>query len=110
MTDVASDEAAGELERLRALVGPSETTYRSLQADRDVAQQLAKHALAESGQLRGRLIEMSVELSRARQDQDVLLLRAEMAPIRQVLDRGQKRWATSVAPRLSHLADRFRPS
>ena len=110
MTDEAPAEYGDELERLRALVGPSEVAYESLRADRDAAQQIAKAAMAETGGLRGRLTEMSVQLSRARQDQEILLRRADMAPWRRVVDRCHRRWSTSVVPRASRVADRFRSS
>jgi hypothetical protein len=63
----------GELERLRSLVGPSEVSYDASLRDRDGAQRLAQEALAEAGVLRGQIVEGDVELSRARQDQDLLL-------------------------------------
>ena len=110
MTDAAHAEPGDELERLRALVGPSEIAYESLQADRDAAQQIAQAAMAETGELNGRLTEMSVQLSRARQDQDVLLLRARMTPWRRVVDRSKRRWSTSIVPRASRVVDRFRSS
>lgn len=99
------DDAA-ELERLRALVGPSEESYEALRVDRDQARAAAKEALAETGELRGRIEEMSVQLSRARQDQDVLLRRAEMTPLGQVRDRVARRWRTSVVPRVHRLTRR----
>lgn len=108
MTDDEAAEANEQLARLRALVGPSEVAYESLLVDREAAQNVAKQALAESGELRGRIEEMRVQLARARQDQDVLLLRAELVPWRQVVDRLHRRWMTSVAPRASRLTDRVR--
>ncbi len=110
MIDVTPAEPGDELERLRALVGPSEVAYEALRADRDAAQQITRRAMAETGELRGRLTEMSVQLSRARQDQEILLRRADMAPWRRVLDRGRRRWSTSVVPYVSRVADRFRSS
>ena len=110
MNDDDAAEVKEQLARLRVLVGPSEVAYESLLADRDVAQDVAKHALAECGELRGRLEEMRVQLARARQDQDVLLRRAELVPWRQAVDRAHRRWTTSVAPRVSRLVDRVRSS
>jgi hypothetical protein len=110
MTDVVSAGSSDELERLRLLVGPSEVDYASLRAGRDAAQEVAKQAMAESGELSGRLEEMSVQLSRARQDQDVLLLRAEMGSWQRIVDRVRRRWATSVTPRVSGLVGRLRSS
>lgn len=98
----------GELERLRALVGPSEVAYQALRVDRDAALAVAKHASAEVGVLRGTIEEMSVQLSRARQDQDLLLRRAAMTPARRVVDRLVHRWNTSVVPRVERLWQRSR--
>ncbi|HEY5663129.1 MAG TPA: hypothetical protein VIS05_03745 [Ilumatobacter sp.] len=95
--------AAGELERLRALVGPSEVAYEALRADRDAAVEVARSALAEAGELRGQITEMSVQLSRARQDQDLLQRRAQMSVGRLVGDRVAHRWRTSVVPRAQRL-------
>lgn len=100
-----SDEP--ELDRLRNLVGPSERAYAELLADRDQAQQIARVAMAQAGKLNGRLTEMSVQLSRARQDQDALLLRARMTPWHRVVDRTKRRWSTSVISRVSRVVDRF---
>lgn len=97
-----------ELERLRALVGPSEVGYRALRADRDAALLLARTASAEVGVLRGTIEEMSVQLSRARQDQDLLLRRAAMTPVHRATDRFVHRWKTSVVPRAERLWRRFR--
>ena len=110
MTDVESAGSGEEVDRLRSLVGPSETAYASLRADRDAAQAAAKSAMAESGQLRGRIEEMSVQLSRARQDQDLLQRRAAMTPLKRAIDSVRRRWTTSVAPRLGRLVERARPS
>lgn len=98
-----------EMERLRALVGPSEVAYEALRADRDAAQLEAKQATAEAGALRGTIEEMSVQLSRARQDQDLLLRRAAMTPARRAADRFVRRWTTSVVPRADRLWRRLRP-
>jgi chromosome segregation ATPase len=67
-----ASETAGEIARLRALVGPSEESYERLRADVAEARQAAKQAEAEAGQLRGLMAEMSTQLARARQDQDRL--------------------------------------
>ena len=112
MPPPSDDDTATELARLRALVGPSEVSYEALRADRDAAQLLAKEALAETGELRGTIEEMRVQLARARQDQDVLLRRAEMTPYGRTVDRitgtVAHRWKTSVVPRATRLLDRFR--
>lgn len=93
-----SDES--ELERLRRLVGPSETSYAELLADRDEAQRAAREALAEAGALRGHILELNTQVSRARQDQDLLQRRIEMTGSERLLDRAHQRWTLSVAPRL----------
>ena len=95
---LVSDES--ELERLRNLVGPSETAYAELLADRDEAQRVARDASAEVGELRGRIVELNTQVSRARQDQDVLQRRIKMTATERFLDRAQQRWTVSVMPRL----------
>jgi hypothetical protein len=59
-----------EIDRLRALVGPSEQSYDDLRQDLLAATDVAKGAEAEAGMLRGQLAEMHVALARARQDQE----------------------------------------
>lgn len=89
-----------EIERLLELVGPSEASYEALRADRDEAQRVARAAVFEAGELRGRIVELGTQLSRARQDQDLLQRRIEMSSTERVLDRIAQRWAKSVVPRL----------
>ncbi len=103
MTGARDDD---EVEHLRELVGPSETSYQQLRRDRDEAQRVARDALAEVGELRGRITEMSVQLSRARQDQDLLQRRVEMSAAERLLDRASQRWTTSIAPRARRLFGR----
>ena len=100
------DEAADELERLRELVGPSEASYVALREDRDQAVQVAKHALAEAGDLRGHIVDLSVQLSRARQDQEYAQVSAAMGPVERAAYRARRRWATSATPRLAAVARR----
>ncbi len=95
---MVSDES--ELERLRSLVGPSETAYEQLLADRDEAQRVAREARAETGELRGRILELNTQVSRARQDQDLLQRRVEMSGWERLLDRAHRRWTSSIVPRL----------
>lgn len=97
------DDADRELERLRALVGPSETAYAALRADRDEAQRVAREALAETGELRGRLVEMAAQLERARQDQDLLLRRERMTPLNRARDTARRHWAERIAPQLRRI-------
>lgn len=97
------DDTDADLERLRALVGPSETAYAALLTDRDEAQRLAREALAETGELRGRLIEVAVQLERARQDQDLLLRREQMTPFNRARDTAARRWSERVAPQLRRI-------
>ncbi|MEP1125038.1 MAG: hypothetical protein ABJH68_14235 [Ilumatobacter sp.] len=95
------DEVAGELERLRELVGPSETSYASLREDRDEAVRVAKEAMADAGELRGHIVDLSVQLSRARQEQEYQEVSAAMTPAERVVYRARRRWATSATPRLA---------
>ena len=94
----ATDDS--ELERLRRLVGPSETSYEQLLVDRDEARCVARDALSEVGELRGHIVELNTQVSRARQDQDLLQRRIEMTGWERALDRVQRRWTSSVVPRL----------
>ena len=113
---LVSDES--ELDRLRNLVGPSETAYAELLADRDEAQRVARNASAEVGELRGHIVELNTQVSRARQDQDVLQRRIKMTATERFLDRAQQRWTVSVmrqaeagamSPRFSVLTTVFDP-
>ncbi len=103
---IKMNEAADELERLRELVGPSETSYAALHEDRDQAVQVAKEAVAEVGELRGHIVDLSVQLSRARQNQEYSQVSAAMGPVERVAYRARRRWATSVTPRLVGVARR----
>lgn len=58
-----------EIDRLRALVGPSEASYAELRAELSNARDAVKAAEAENGRLRGELTELRIDLHRARQDQ-----------------------------------------
>ncbi|MFK8025764.1 MAG: hypothetical protein AB8G26_17540 [Ilumatobacter sp.] len=89
-----------EIDRLRALVGPSETSYAALQDDRDAAVAEAKAAMAEAGELRGHIVDLSVQLSRARQDQEYQQVAASLGPVARVAYRTRRRIATSVTPRV----------
>lgn len=67
------DETAAlraEVERLRALIGPSDVSYAALQDDVAGAREAARLAEAEAGALRGQIAELHVQLARARQDQE----------------------------------------
>jgi hypothetical protein len=101
----ATNDLSAELARLRILVGPSEVAYATLLADVERAHSVAKQAALDAGELRGKITEMSVQLSRARQDQDLLQRRVEMNGLEQVMDRGKRRWASSVVPRLKKITD-----
>ena len=87
-------------------MGPSEAAYATLIADVKRAEAVAKQSVLEAGELRGQLTEMSVQLSRARQDQDLLQQRVEMNGVERIIDRGKRRWAGSAAPRLKKIIDR----
>lgn len=95
-----------EAQRLRELVGPSEVAYAQLRDDLERAEAVARDALAEAGELRGRLEEMSVQLSRARQDQDLLQQRVAMSVPELARDLVAHRWTTSVRPRLGRVRQR----
>ncbi len=66
--DVA--ELRAEVDRLRELVGPTEQSYADLRHELLAARDAARGAQATAGNLRGRMAELEVELSRARQDQE----------------------------------------
>lgn len=87
-----------ELERLRSLVGPSEASYRRLNADLDAAVEQTRSAELAAGELRGRLEEMSVQLARARQDQDTLQRRREMGAGARTVDLGREWWREVARP------------
>ncbi|MFP5488374.1 MAG: hypothetical protein ACLGHQ_08730 [Acidimicrobiia bacterium] len=70
MSDESIEELRAEVERLRALVGPSEQSYLDLQQDLLAARDVARGAEAAAGVLRGHIAELDVALARARQDQD----------------------------------------
>jgi predicted nucleic acid-binding Zn-ribbon protein len=65
-------ELREEVDRLRALVGPSEASYERMREDLLAARDAARGAHAEAGSLRGLNAELHVHLARARQDQDHL--------------------------------------
>jgi hypothetical protein len=94
---------SAEVERLRRLVGPSERGFGDLTRDVEVAQSHVRRVEMEAGELRGRLTEMNVELSRARQDQDLLMRQIEMSPAERWADLANRRWTSSVAPRLRRI-------
>ena len=100
------DEAAEELERLRELVGPSESSFDALREDRDQAVRVAREAVAEAGELRGHIVDLSVQLSRARQDQEYQQVSAALTPAGRVVYRVRRRVATSITPRLVGAARR----
>lgn len=89
-----------ELERLRRLVGPSEIGFGELRDDLIAASAETKLAALEVGRLRGELAEMSVQLARARQDQDVLQRRRDMGPISYLGDLAAEYWRASLRPAL----------
>lgn len=64
------DELTAEVERLRALVGPSERSYTEMYEDLLAARDIAKGAEAATGQLRGEISWFAVALERAQQDQE----------------------------------------
>ncbi len=98
-SDAAADDA--ELQRLRALVGPSERSYEDALADADQAIAEAKRATLSLGELRGELAEMRVELARARQDQDLFQRRREMNAAAYLVDLLREAWREVLRPRLA---------
>lgn len=96
-------ETESELDRLRALVGPSEVSYEALQRDVAEAERVARDAVIELGDLRGRIVELEGHLARARQDQDFLQRRIDLTAWEGAMFRAQRRWRISVAPRVKQL-------
>jgi len=99
-----------ELERLRALVGPSELGYETLRADVEAASAQAKAAELEAGKLRAHVEQMATDLWRSRQDQDLIVRRREMTLPQYLRYRVVRRWRMSAAPRLKILWTKIRPS
>jgi chromosome segregation ATPase len=81
--DSSTEGLTEELERLRALVGPLESSYHDLVGQVAAAQQVAKTAEQDAGALRAELTELKVDLRRARQDQR-RVQRAVLWPVRAV--------------------------
>jgi len=106
MPAVDATDGSDELERLRDLVGPSETSYAELLQDRNQAVLAAKQASAEAGELRGHIVDLSVQLSRARQDQEYQQISATLSRPALVAYRVRRRIATSVTPRVAALGRR----
>jgi len=97
-----------EADRLSALVGPSEVSYETLQRDVAEAERVAREAVTELGDLRGRIVELEGHLARARQDQDFLQRRIDMTAWEGVMYRAQRRWRISIVPRVDRLRRRRR--
>ncbi len=102
VTDLDAEERA-ELRRLRELVGPSEIDYATLLADVEAATAAAKRSELEAGRLRAHIEQLSTDLWRARQDQDLIVRRREMSLPAYVRYRVARRWRISAAPRLRRL-------
>ena len=103
MTAVAAES---ELDRLRTLVGPSEKAYAELQSDVEQARRVARDAVTELGDLRGRIVELETMLARARQEQEFLERRVEMTAWEGLLYRIRRRWNRSVLPRVRRFGNR----
>jgi hypothetical protein len=82
-TDSSVEKLTEELERLRALVGPLESSYQDLVNQIGAAQAATKIAEQDAGGLRAELTELNVDLRRARQDQR-RVQRAMLWPVRAV--------------------------
>ena len=93
---MSADDA--EFQRLRSLVGPSETDFRELRDDLIAASAQTMRAEIEAGRLRGELAEMSVQLARARQEQDTMERRREMGPVTYLADLASEYWRASLRP------------
>jgi len=100
-------ETSDELERLRALVGPSEKSYDDLRLDRDESVRVARETLAEMGTLRGDIFDLRVQVARARQYEEYRQVAAAMTPAERAMYRTRRRWAISIRPRLSILVQRL---
>ena len=109
-TGELTDTERAELDRLRTLVGPSEIAYETLRADVDAAAAQAKAAELEAGKLRAHVEQMSTDLWRARQDQDLIVRRREMTLPKYLRYRVVRRWRMSAAPRLKRLWEMVRRS
>jgi multidrug resistance efflux pump len=82
---VSAGHPSAELDRLRALVGPSEASYEQLRAELAHARDAIRASEAQLGRLRGELTELRVDLARARQDQ-YQIRRIVLAPAIRVRD------------------------
>lgn len=98
--------ADDELDRLRSLVGPSEVAYAQLDDDLRVASQQLRDEALVAGRLRGELTEMSVQLARARQDQDTMQRRQGMGPAAYLADLGREYWHEAIRPSAGRLVRR----
>lgn len=105
---LAAVETSDEVQRLRALVGPSEASYEALRRDRDEAVRVARDAMAEAGRLHSNITGLHIQVSRARQDQEHMQIAAAMKPAQRAVYLTRHRWATSVTPRLARVASRLR--
>lgn len=94
---------ASELQRYRSLVGPSERSYREIQDNASASLEQARQATHDAGRLRGELQEMSVELARARQEQDRFQRRRSMSASAYVADLGRECWSEICRPALGRL-------
>ena len=57
-----------EIDRLRSLVGPLESSYEDLRREVDRASEAVREAESANGRLRGEIAELRVALHRAEQD------------------------------------------
>lgn len=64
-----NQSAIDEIERLRALVGPTESSYADLRTEIATARDEGRQAETELGHLRAEITGLRVDLHRARQDQ-----------------------------------------
>ena len=84
-----------ELDRLRALVGPNESSYSDLRSEIAAARDEGRWSDAELGNLRAEITGLRVELHRAQQDQ-YHIRRLFLSPALAMRNRLQRRRATSA--------------
>lgn len=99
---------ADEIERLRALVGPSEESYAALAEDVVRSQAVAHDAVLEAGRLRARIVELEHELVRARRDADRIRRRSGLDAVARLRDLAGEAWTEVIRPALGGLRRRIR--
>lgn len=88
-----NESRTDEIDRLRALVGPTESSYADLRAEIAGARDDARQTESELGQLRAEITGLRIDLHRARQDQ-YHIRRLVLSPAIALRDRLQRRRTT----------------